>query len=78
MMLQPESLPSDVLNRIAHCSGYASVQASKQKQVPVEPSVADVAFIETLIPKGVSPAKRAVIERLATLWLTGNELDVVA
>lgn len=34
------------------------------------------ALLESLIPEGVSPVKRAVIERLVTLWLADSRLDV--
>jgi hypothetical protein len=34
------------------------------------------ALTESLMPKGISASKQAVIERLITMWATATEFDV--
>lgn len=73
-MLQPNyDRPDDFVWQSA--SGYSAASVSKQARATLDPSERD-ALLEALVPAGVSAAKRAVIERLITLSLTNQKLDV--
>ncbi|UBF28979.1 hypothetical protein K9N68_14730 [Kovacikia minuta CCNUW1] len=74
-MLQPEPLHVENLTRLLNRSEVYPHKPVKHNSVLAEAQGAD-SFIESLIPEGVSPAKRAVIERLITLWLANAKLDV--
>jgi hypothetical protein len=74
-MLQPEPLHLENLTRPS-----PRFEAVNHKSVRQSKTLGEVQgmnlLAESLIPEGVSPAKRAVIERLITLWLNDSKLDV--
>ncbi len=74
-MLQPDPLHLESLTRVLNRSEVISHKPGKRTTVLAEAQGIDSLF-ESLIPEGVSPAKRTVIERLITLWLTESKLDV--
>lgn len=75
MMLRPEHSSSNSLNRLSNHSDRSVSPSGKQSSVLAE--VPDVdALVESLMPKGISPAKQAVIERLIMQWAAKAERDV--
>jgi hypothetical protein len=79
MMLHPDRLQSDSLNRASSPTNRASLQPGKQSRSLVEGRVesAEVdALMASLVPQGTSPAKQAIIERLVTLWVAKVEQGI--
>jgi hypothetical protein len=74
-MLQPEPFYIESLTRLLNRSEVTSQKSGKQNQVLAEAQKIDY-LLENLIPENVSPAKKAVIERLITLWVADSRLDV--
>jgi hypothetical protein len=79
MMLHPDRLQSDTLNRASSPTNRASLQPGKQSrslaEAYAEPLEVD-ALMASLVPQGTSPAKQAIIERLITLWVAKVEQGV--
>ena len=74
-MLQPEPLPIETL-RLMVSRPEVRVSQQGKKIAGLSGNVGTSQLIESLIPEGVSPAKRAVLERLVTLWLTNPKPDM--
>lgn len=74
-MLRPEHRQFDSLDRLATYSERGTSQAGKQSRFLAEPSDVDT-LMESLMPKGISPSKQAVIERLIEMWVAKSDLDV--
>ncbi|MBW4692567.1 MAG: hypothetical protein KME27_12460 [Lyngbya sp. HA4199-MV5] len=74
-MLRPEHRQFDSLDRFTAPSERGTLQADRQTRLVEEASDVE-ALMESLMPKGVSPAKQAVIERLIEMWVAKSELDV--
>ncbi len=77
-MFRPEHLQADHLNYSSSHLDRSSVASSSQSRVLAENSnAANVdALVESLMPKGLSPNKQAVIEQLIMMWVAKSELDV--
>ncbi len=74
-MLQPEPLQLESLTQSS--SRYEAVNHKTVRQNKILGEAQGMNMLaESLIPEGVSPAKRAVIERLIALWLDDSKLDV--
>lgn len=73
-MLRPEHRQSHSLDRLTAPSDRSTMQLM-QSRVLSEPADLD-ALMESLMPKDISASKKAVIERLITMWATKSELDV--
>jgi hypothetical protein len=74
-MLQPDSLQSEPLNWLTTYNTTPQVKVHQQKPSLVDSSGFDP-VLEALIPQGISPTKRAIIERLITLWVEKSEKSV--
>jgi hypothetical protein len=74
-MLQPEPFYIESLTRLLNRSDVAPQKSGKQNPVLAEAQKIDH-LLESLIPEDVSPAKKAVIERLIALWVADSKLDV--
>jgi hypothetical protein len=74
-MLQPEPFYTESLTRLLNRSEATSQKPGKQNPVLAEAQKIDY-LLENLVPENVSPAKKAVIERLITLWVADSRLDV--
>lgn len=74
-MLQPEPLHLENLIRLVNPSEIVAQRPGRQNSVLAEAQGGD-SLLESLIPEGVSPAKRAIIERLIALWVADSKLDV--
>jgi hypothetical protein len=78
MMLRPEPRQIDSLNRLAAHAERSPIPAanqSNQGHFAAESSDTS-ALVESLMPKGISSSKQAVIERLIEMWVAKAELDV--
>jgi hypothetical protein len=78
MMLRPEPRQIDRLNRLAAHADRSSIPAANQGNqghFATESSDTSV-LVESLMPKGISSSKQAVIERLIEMWVAKAELDV--
>lgn len=72
-MLRPEHHQSHRLDRLPAHSDRSTMQL---KQSPVLAESSDLeTLMESLMPKGISASKQAVIERLITMWATKSDLD---
>ncbi len=74
-MLQPDPLSIDALRLMVSRPEVRSSQQGKKVASLASPLGASQ-ITESLMPEGVSPAKRAVIERLITLWVTNPKADI--
>jgi hypothetical protein len=76
-MLQSESFHFDSTDGFSVREGeYPQSRAGNRSRFILDSTNNRTALLESLMPDGVSPAKRAVIERLVTLWLAESRLDV--
>ena len=73
-MLRPEHCQPVSLDRLPTASDRSTIQPT-QERVLAQPSDLE-ALTESLMPKGISANKQAVIERLITMWATASERDV--
>lgn len=73
-MLRPEHRQPVSLDRLPTASDRSTIQPT-QGRVMAKSSDLD-ALTESLMPKGISASKQAVIERLITMWATATEFDV--
>jgi hypothetical protein len=74
-MLQPEPLPLEATRlMVSRPEVRVSHQGKKIAGLPGHLGTSQI--VESLMPDGVSPAKRAVIERLVTLWATNPKPDM--
>lgn len=74
-MLRPEHRQFDSLDRLTAPSDRGTLQAGRPTHLLNEASEVE-ALMESLMPKGISPAKQAVIERLIEMWVAKSEFDV--
>lgn len=74
-MLRPEHRQFDSFDRLTTPSDRGTLQASRPSRLLDEASEVE-ALMESLMPKDISPAKQAVIERLIEMWVAKAELDV--
>ncbi|XGV99138.1 MAG: hypothetical protein ACAF41_09390 [Leptolyngbya sp. BL-A-14] len=74
-MLRPEHRQFDSLDRLSVHSDRETIQPARQSRLVAEASDTE-ALMESLMPKGISPAKQAIIERLIEMWVAKSELDV--
>lgn len=74
-MLRPEHRQFDSHDRLTTHADPATLHADKQTRLVADASDTQ-ALMESLMPKGISPAKQAVIERLIEMWAAKSELDV--
>lgn len=76
MMFRPDPLHPETFSRIPVRSSYPSNrQGNPSRFLADQPSQIDE-LIDSLMPEGVSPNKRAVIEQLVTLWQAKSTLDI--
>lgn len=75
-MLQSESLHFDGTGGFSVGDSEHILRSGNRSRFASDSTNGHTALLESLIPEGVSPVKRAVIERLVTLWLADSRLDV--
>ena len=77
-MLRPEPRQLDSLNRLAVHTDRSTMPAGNQVNQSrfVAESSDTAALVESLMPKGISASKQAIIERLIEMWVAKAELDV--
>jgi hypothetical protein len=72
----PEFFQSDSLMNSATSQNDTTLHPGKQSQSFTEPTMESLqvdTLMASLVPQGISPDKRAVIERLVTLWVAKAE-----
>ncbi len=73
-MLRPEHRQPVSLDRLPTPSDHSTIQSTQGRALAQSSDLG--ALTESLMPKGISASKQAVIERLITMWATASERDV--
>lgn len=69
MMLQPESLHLQGLAWLSHITSPQAVSKTASRRESQVNSMTVDTLMKQLVPADISPNKRAIAERLITLWL---------
>jgi hypothetical protein len=73
-MLRPEHRQPVSLDRLPNPSDRSTIQPTQSRGLAKSSDLE--ALAESLMPKGLSASKQAVIERLITMWATASEREV--